>query len=109
MQMGHAIVFVTVTGEDDDMALRRQPEIEKPPARKRRSEERSIRRASDSEANVLASSVSKSTRRRRSTSTDVITLSERGAVAFVDAIENAPDPNPRLRAAAREYKKLIGR
>ena len=39
----------------------------------------------------------------------MLILSARGTEAFVDAILNAVEPGPVLRAAARRYKKPTGR
>ncbi len=40
---------------------------------------------------------------------ELIRLSQRETVAFVDSLLNPPAPNDRLRAAARRYKQVIGR
>jgi uncharacterized protein (DUF1778 family) len=40
---------------------------------------------------------------------EVMTLSARDAKTLIDALLNPPEPGPRLRAAAEEYKKTISR
>lgn len=39
---------------------------------------------------------------------EVITLSVRDSVAFVEALLSPPEPNEHLRAAARRYRAFIG-
>jgi len=90
----------------------RQPRYERLEARVSPEQKELIRRAAKLQGRSItdfcASSAEQAAREVIQTS-EVLTLSARAARAFIEAVENPPRPNERLRAAMKRNRQLVSR
>ena len=81
-------------------------------ARLNKAQKQLIQRAADIEGRTMTDFVLHSAElaaQRTIEENSVLTLSAEQAEQFVDAILNPAEPGPVLRAAARRYKRIMGR
>lgn len=81
-------------------------------ARLNKAQKQLIQRAADIEGRTMTDFVLHSAElaaQRTIEQSSVLTLTAEQAEQFVDAILNPAEPGPALRAAARRYKRIMGR